>query len=157
VSEEYFNKKMAMYEQYVSETFDADFKVKAKERAQFFMIDVTELSEEVETNPATYDYIARLVAKATEMRNAAKIDEKACRANRRLQIKGEITSKITVDDLSAMVDCDPQVLQYAGQHIFAQQMLDDYQADKEAAFQKHEMLKMLAADLKRERMLKSGM
>jgi hypothetical protein len=157
MSEEYFNKKMEMYEQYVNKAFDAEFKTKSKERAQFFMIDVTELSNEVETNPAVFDYIARLVAKATEMRNAIKIDVKACRAKRRLEIKDSVTTKVTVDDLSAMVDSDPEVLQYEGQYIFAQNMLDDYQSDKDASFQKHEMLKMLAADLKREKMLKSGM
>jgi hypothetical protein len=158
MSKEYFNKKMEMYEQYVHEAFDAEFKVKSKARAEFFMIDVTELSDEVDSNPAVFDYIARLVAKATEMRNAAKIDEKVIRAKMRLQIKEEQPiAKMTVDDLSALVDSCPQVIQAVGEHIFAQNMLDDYQADKDAAYQKHEMLKMLAADLKREKMLKSGM
>jgi len=158
MSNEFFDKKIEAYDEYIKDHFDADFKAKTKARSEFFLVDVTELSSEVETSPAFYSYVSRLVAKATEARNAAKIDEKSIKARVRLDLKqNPPIVKPTVDDLSALVDSHPQVLQACGEHIYAQNLLDEFQSDKDAAYQKHEMLKMLAADLKREKMLKSGM
>lgn len=156
---EYLDDKLKSYNDYLSKFISGEDMNSFRERANLFYIDRDNLSEEVEAQAALYSYIANMCAVATQERNKAKIEEKVIRANVRLVYKIEGCpgiAKPTVDDLAAKAETDPLVLEAVADCISKERILDHLEADREACRQKGEMLRLLAVDLRREMMLKSG-
>lgn len=157
--ENYFDKKLKTYNEYLAKFISGEDMSQFRERANLFLIDRENLSDEVETQGALYSYIANMCAVATQNRNKAKIDEKVVRANVRIVLKREGCDipKPTVDDLSALAESDPEVLQAVADTIHTERILDHLEADREACRQKGDMLRLLAVDMRREIMLKERM
>lgn len=152
-----FEERIRNYEQYLKEIKEDD-RDRIFKRAEQFHIDENNLSEHVSHQAAFYNYIANRVAIQQARRNAAKLEEKVRKAERRLALKSDGSlGKLTVDDLSAMVEKDSEVLNACADHIIEQRELDQLEADREACRQKGDMLKLLAIDVNREIRMKSGM
>lgn len=155
----YLDDKLEKYNNYLAKFISGEDMDQFRERAELFQIDSAKLSEEVESQGALYSYIANMCAVATQQRNTAKIEEKVVRASVRLALKigGCEIPKPTIDDLAALSEKDPQVLQSVANCIEKERILDHLEADREACRQKGEMLRLLAVDLRREMSLKAGM
>lgn len=153
------DEKINEYEKYLNEALSEEDRGYARQRAEFFKIDIPNISEEVATQAGTFAYIANLCAVQTQKRNTAKLEEKVTKSRRRLEIKQISTKeeKLTVDDLTAKVETDVEVCNACGQHIYEERILNHLEADREAAKQKSQMLYLLTNDIKREQMLKTGM
>ena len=150
--------RIKRYDNYL-ESFSDEEKAYAKERAEQFEINMTNLSEEVSQQASMFSYVANLATFQTKKRNIAKLEEKVTKARIRLEVKLSPPMNIpkpTVDDLGALVEKNEEVVLACIDTINQERLLDHLEADREALKQKSQMLMLLTDVLKRELMLKTG-
>jgi ribosomal protein L21E len=136
--------------------------IDAQERARKFVINKANLDEEVQVQPAMLQYVGTLLRHAKEKEAKEYLDLKVVKAQTHMEFKGTgvvigNSKTATVQDLEALVQNDGQVILQTANHIVAQSLVNQLQIDFESLKQRADMLKLLKAEIERERNLKPGL